>query len=166
MAPGSVTEADVRSGAVAAAESAVGDLIYTVVFDYVNELISREEVDADRALTIANAVMAKYAEGVKIRKKPAPRAAKAPAKKQVDVLTAAGRKLNNLGRKIVWMYYPDNHEYSYGSNIVLVNGHPVRNNTTQDIEAVINEQETMRLTEDDVRAAVALGLPVASEYFS
>lgn len=64
------------------------------------------------------------------------------------------------------MFHADSHEYSYGVNINLANGHPVRNNTTKQIEYVVNERETARLTDDDVRSAVALGLPVAEEYFS
>ena len=157
---------EMRKGAVAAAESIVGDLVYTVMFDFANELIATEQADTDKVLAIANAVVAKYVDGVKIRKKPAPRATKAPVKKQVDVLTAAGRKLHNLGREIVWMFHSDSSAYSYGSNIYLVNGHPVRDNTTKQIVYVVNERDTSRLTDDDVRAAVAMGLPVDEEYFS
>lgn len=98
MASDNATQ-EMRQGAVTAAEGIVGDLIYTVLFDFANEIITTEQADTDRVLAIANAVVAKYVDGVKIRKKPAPRAAKAPAKKQVDVLTAAGRKLHNLGRR-------------------------------------------------------------------
>ena len=79
-----------------------------------NEIIS---VDGDQEAVprCANSVVNKYIEGgIKVRKKPAPKktqASKVPAKdKPVDALTAAYRKINNLGENLVWMYNPQSDE--------------------------------------------------------
>ena len=146
-----------------AAVDAVGNLMYTVVFDVANEIISAG-AEQDAVLECANRVVNKYVEGgIKIRKKPAPKAkvSKAPSKdKPVDALTAASRKLNNLGENLVWMYHPQSNEYSYTTSMKLVTGYPVRNNMTHKVVMVIGDDSTGPLTVKDAKAATAMGLEV------
>ena len=154
---------DVKENVVKPAEDAVANLLYTVVFDTCNEMISAG-VDQEQALECANRVINKYVEGgVKVRKKPAPRpkAAKAPAKdKPVDALTAASRKLNNLAGNIVWIHHPDSDEYSYTTSVKLATGYPVRDNMTHKVVMVVNDTSTVPLTIKDARVAISLGLEV------
>jgi hypothetical protein len=56
---------EMRRGAVVAAESAVADLKFTVVFDFANELIANkciatEQGDTEKVVAIVHAVAAKY----------------------------------------------------------------------------------------------------------
>ena len=154
---------DVHEGAVKAAEDAVANLIYTVVFDVANEIISAG-AEQDAVLKCANTVINKYVEGgIKVRKKPAPKAkvSKVSAKdKPVDALTAASRKLNNLAENLVWMFHPNTKEYSYTTSVKLANGYPVRNNMTHKVEMVIGEDSTNPLTIQDAKIAQSMGLDV------
>ena len=149
-----------------AAKDTVGNLIYTAVFDTCNEIISAG-ADQDMVLQSANRVVARYLEGgVKVRKKPAPRAktAKAPAKdRPVDALTAASRKLNNLASNLVWVAHPDDDKYSYTTSLKLATGYPVRNNITHKVQMIVNESETAPLTVKDAKVAMSLGLDVDYE---
>ena len=148
---------------VKAAVDAVSNLVYTVVFDVSNEIISAG-AEQDAVLQCANRVVNKYVEGgIKVRKKPAPKAkaSKAPAKdKPVDALTAASRKLNNLGENLVWMYHPQSNEYSYTTSMKLATGYPVRNNMTHKVVMVIGDESTGPLTVKDAKVATAMGLEV------
>ena len=148
---------------VKAAVDAVGNLVYTVVFDVSNEIISAG-AEQDAVLQCANRVVNNYVDGgIKVRKKPAPKAkvSKVPAKdKPVDALTAASRKLNNLGENLVWMYHPQSNEYSYTTSMKLATGYPVRNNMTHKVVMVIGDESTGPLTVKDAKVATAMGLDV------
>ncbi len=147
-----------------AAVDAVSNLMYTVVFDTVNEIITTAGADQAKALDAANSVIAKYLEGgVKVRKKPAPRAkaAKAPAKdKPVDVLTAASRKAKNAASNLVWLEHPESSEFSYTAGLRLATGFPVRNNLTNKIVMVATEDSTEKLTVKDAQIAMSYGLAI------
>jgi hypothetical protein len=137
----------------------IKDVIYTVAFDVCNEIIDAGG-DPDATLECANRVVAKYVgDGIKVRKKPAPRA-KAPTvkDKQIDTITAASRKLNK--KNVLWMHHPETDEYSYTTDIMLKNGHPLRNNNTSKIEQVIDDGGVKPLTIADARIAVSYGLDV------
>lgn len=158
---GSKEEID-SSNLVKVAEDALGNLIYTVVFDTCNEIISAG-ADQDAVLQCANRVISKYVEGgVKVRKKPVPKAkAKVQAKdKPVDALTAASRKINHLGENLVWVHHPQSNEYSYTTSMKLATGYPVRNNMTHKIVMVVGEESTGPLTVKDAKIANSLGLDV------
>jgi ribosomal protein L16/L10AE len=117
-------------------ETGASPLMYTVVFDTVNEIIMTAGGDQAKSLEAANEVVNRYLEGgIKIRKKPAPRAktTKTPAKeKQVDALTAASRKVKSMASNVFWMQHPEDPDYPYTPSIRLSkNGFPVRNNHTK-----------------------------------
>lgn len=154
---------DLKGSIMKAAEDTVGNLVYTVVFDVCNEMISAG-ANQEKALECANSVVSKYLEGgVKVRKKPTPRAktTKAPAKNApVDALTAASRKVNNLAGNAVWIFHPDSNEFSYTTSMKLATGYPVRNNLTKKIVMVINDSATGPLTMKDARVAISLGLEI------
>ena len=149
--------------AVKAAGDALGNIMYTVAFDVANEIIGAG-ADQEEVLACANAVLNRYVEGgIKIRKKPAPKAkvSKVAAKdKPVDALTAASRKLNNLAENLVWMFHPNTKEYSYTTSVRLANGYPVRNNMTHKVEMVISEDSTSALKIQDAKIAQSMGLDV------
>ena len=146
-----------------AAADAVSNLVYTVVFDVSNEIISAG-AEQDAVLQCANRVVNKYVEGgIKVRKKPAPKAkvSKASTKdKPIDALTAASRKINNLSENLVWMFHPNSNEYSYTTSIKLATGYPVRNNMTHKVVMVIGDDATNPLTVKDAKVATAMGLDV------
>lgn len=145
------------------ASGAVGDLVYTVVFDVCNEIISAG-VDQEKVLEAANTVVNKYVDGgVKVRKKPSPRpkAPKAPAKdKPVNILDAASKKLNSLTNNVVWVVHPESDEYSYTTGMKLATGYPVRNNMTHKVVSIVNDEATAPLTVKDAKIAMGLGLEV------
>ena len=154
---------ELHEKAVQSATSAVGDLVYTVVFDLANEVIA-SGADQEKVLESANAVVNKYVDGgVKVRKKPVPRpkAAKAPAKdKPVDILKAASRKMNSLTTNAVWVVHPESDEYSYTTSMKLATGYPVRSNLSQKVVSVVNDEATAPLTVKDAKIALSLGLDV------
>ena len=145
------------------AAGVVGDLIYTVVFDTCNEIISMG-VEQDKVLQAANKVVNSYLDaGIKVRKKPAPRpkTSKAPAKeKPIDVLRAAHRKLHSLADNIIWVSHPDSDEYSYTTTVKLARGYPVKKNSTQKVVMVVNDDKTEMLSLSDAKIAMSLGLDI------
>ena len=155
---------DLQEKAVLSANSAVGDLIYTVVFDTCNEIISAGSVDQEKVLEAATIVLNKYVDGgVKIRKKPSPRpkVPKAPTKdKPVDVLKAASKKLNSLTNNVLWVAHPESDEYSYTTSVKLHTGYPVRSNITQKVVSIVTDDATGPLTIKDAKIALSLGLEV------
>lgn len=148
----------------AIAEKAVGDLIYTIVFDLSNEITNTTDVPAEKVLEAASSVVNKYITGgIRIRKKPVPRAKteRVPAKeKQVDTLTAAQRKINNLSNAFVWVVHPEDEKYSYSTSAKLASGYPVRDNITHKVVMVATENECIDLTVKDAKVALSLGLDV------
>jgi hypothetical protein len=154
---------DMRANMMKAAEDAVGNLVYTVVFDTCNEIIATG-ADQEAVLACANRVVSRYMEGgVKVRKRPAPRAktTKAPAKdKPVDAITAAFKKMNTLADNAVWIHHPEDSAYSYTTSIKLATGYPVRDNMTRKVVMVINDEATVPITIKDARVAVSCGLDV------
>ena len=149
---------------VKTATDAVGNLLYTVAFDICNELITAG-ADQEAVLECGNRVVNRYIEGgVKVRKKPAPRA-KAPKLTKdmpVDALTAASRKMNmsNLAGRVLWVHHPESNEFSYTTSVKLVSGYPLKNNLTQKVCAVVNEDSIGALTVSDAKLAMSLGLEI------
>lgn len=152
---------ETREALIATASDHIKDIIYTVAFDVCNEIIEAGG-NQEATLECANRVVARYVgEGIKVRKKPAPRA-KAPQKdKQVDAVTAASRKLNK--KSFTWIHHPETEDYSYTTDVMLKNGHPLRNNHTSKIEKVINEEGALALTVTDAKIALSYGLDVDFE---
>jgi hypothetical protein len=147
-----------------AAGDVVANLLYTAVFDTANEAIAGG-ADQAKTLEAADAVINRYVEGgVKIRKKPAPRAkaaAKTPAKeKQVDAVTAASRKVKSLSSNITWVVHPEDSSFSYTPDVRLPSGYPVRENATQKVVMVATEDSTVPLTVKDARMAMSYGLQI------
>lgn len=155
---------ELHANVVKSAGNIVGDLVYSVVFDTCNEIISVAGVDQEKVLEAANVVVNRYVDGgVKVRKKPAPRpkAPKAPAKdKPVDILKAASRKLNSLTDNMVWVVHPDSDEFSYTTSVKLATGYPVRNNMTHKVTSIVNDEATAPLTMKDAKIALSLGLEI------
>jgi hypothetical protein len=156
---------DTKESILKSSERLMGDVIYTVVFDTCNEMIA-QGIDQEKVLECANKVVNNYLEGgIKVRKKPAPRkaqpkAASAAKDKPIDVLKAAHKKLHSLTDNVVWIDHPHSTDYSYTTSVKLVKGYPVRNNKTQKIEMVVNDEETCQLTINDVKVAMGLGFEV------
>lgn len=154
---------DTRENIMKAANDAVGNLVYSVAFDMCNGFIARG-VDQEAALECANSIVKEYVEGgIKVRKKPAPRAKvpKAPAKnKPVDALTAASKKLNNLADNLVWLHHPETNEFSYTTSVKLATGYPLRNNLTHKVVMIIGDDGTLPLTMKDAKVALSLGLDI------
>lgn len=158
---------EVRENLKVASLDAVNNLLYTVVFDVSNEIISSGGADQEKVLEAANTVINRYVDGgIKVRKRPVPRpkTAKAPAKaKPIDTLTAASRKLKSLTDNILWLAHPDNEEYAYSTSVKLATGYPVKNNATNKIVMVATDESSGPLTIKDARIAVSLGLDVDYE---
>lgn len=153
---------DTKESILKTSERLIGDIIYTVIFDTCNEMIAHG-MDQEKVLECANKVVNIYLEGgIKVRKKPAPRKAqpKASKDKPIDVLKAAHKKLHSLTDNVVWIEHPDSKDYSYTTSVKLVRGYPVRNNKTQKIEMVVNDEATCPLTINDVKVAMGLGFEV------
>lgn len=155
---------DFKDSLVKVANEATGNLIYTVVFDMANDLITKGVVDEATVLESASGTIQKYLDtGVKVRKKPVVRqkAPKAPAKdKPVDALTAASKKMNSLTGKILWVTHPEDENYSYSTNVKLANGFPVKDNTTGKVVMVVTDEESIPLTVKDAKVAMSYGLEV------
>lgn len=142
----------------------IGDIIYTVVFDTCNEMIS-VGMDQEKVLECANKVVNNYLDGgIKVRKKPAPRKtqpkATAAKSKPIDVLKAAQNKLHSLTDNITWIQHPSSDKHSYTTSVKLVKGFPVMENETGKIVMVVNDEETCQLTINDAKVALALGFEV------
>ena len=155
---------DFKENLVKVANEATGNLIYTVIFDMANDLITKGVVDEETVLKSASETIQKYLEtGVKVRKKPAVRqkVPKAPAKdKPIDALTAASKKLNSLTGKILWVTHPEDDNYSYSTNVKLANGFPVKDNLTGKVVMVVTDEASIPLTVKDARVALSYGLEV------
>jgi hypothetical protein len=156
---------EMKKELVSTANSAVGDIIYSVAFDVCNEIITKDTgADQAKVLEAANAVVARYIDdGVKVRKKPSPRpkSTKAPAKeKPVDALKAASRKMSSLADNIVWIVHPDSEDLSYTTSVKLATGYPVRDNTTNKVTSVATDDATVPLTVPDAKLALSYGLQV------
>ena len=155
---------DFKDDLVKVANEATGNLIYTVIFDMANDLITKNVGDEATILQSASVTAQKYLEtGLKVRKKPVVRqkVPKAPAKdKPVDAMTAASKKLNSLTGKIVWVVHPDDENYSYSTNFKLANGFPLKDNSTGKVVMVVTDEETVPLTVKDAKVAQSFGLDV------
>ncbi len=157
--------ADTKSNSLTAANQAVGDVLYTAIFDVANEIISTiEGVDQDKVLEAASNVLNRYVDGgLKVRKKPSPRpkVPRAPTKdKPVDILKAASKKMNSLTSNLVWVVHPDSDDLSYTTGAKLATGYPVRDNATQKVVSVVTDDATVPLTVDDAKIALTYGLEV------
>lgn len=154
---------ELRENTLNSAHNIIGDLVYTIVFDTCNEIISAG-ADQEKVLEAANVVVNKYVDGgVKVRKKPSPRpkVQKAATKeKPVDILKAASRKLNSLTDNMVWVVHPESDEFSYTTSVRLATGHPVRNNMTHKVVSIVNDEATAPLTIKDAKIALSLGLDI------
>jgi hypothetical protein len=154
---------ETRENTAKTAVSLMGDVIYTIVFDISNELISAG-IDAEKVLECANKVVNNYVEGgIKVRKKPAPRKTqpKASAKSTpIDLLKAAHKKMHSLTDNITWIEHPDSKDYCYTTSVKLVKGYPVKNIKTQKIEMVVNDEATVPLTVNDAKVALTMGFDV------
>ena len=158
------TDDETRESLKVASLDAINNILYTVVFDVSNEIISSGGADQEKVLEAANTVINRYVEGgIKVRKRPVPRpkTAKTPAKaKPIDTLTAASRKLKNLTDNVLWIAHPDNDEFSYSTGVRLSTGYPVKNNATNKIVMVATDESSGPLTLKDAKVAVSLGLDV------
>lgn len=151
-----------RESLLPVAQDTLKNLIYSVICDVCNEVITNcPNADSKVVLTAANAVIDKYVgEGVKVRKKPAPRSKTAvkPAQKKVDLYTAV--KSRNDEMKIPsWMKHPHNDEYSFAT-IKFPTGYPVRNNKTGKLVGVATDNEVHALTKDDITYARMYSLEI------
>lgn len=156
-------EEEIRNNLIAASTDAISNIIYTVIFDLSNEIIS-SGVDQEKVLEIANQTVQKYVDGgIKVRKRPVakPRVTKQPAKdKPIDALTAASRKIKSLSDNLVWIAHPDDSAYSYTLDVKLATGYPVKNNATNKVEMVATDEKSLPLTIKDARVAASYGLDV------
>ena len=153
---------NIQENIAKASADVISNLVYTITSDIINEAIGAG-VDQGVMLECANKVVNRYVEGgVKVRKKPAPRA-KAPkvVKDKPDALTAASRKMSsNVANNATWMHHPDDNNYSYTTNVRLSNGWPVRNNATGKIEYVVTDETTMPITLNDAKLAMGFGFEI------
>lgn len=147
---------EIRAKLQGPTENLINDLIYTVLFDYTNEIIDSGTDEAD-ALKAANILAERYIEqGIKMRKKPASRA---KPKTKNDLVTAASRKSKkSLTKDALWIVHPSDDSYSYTTSIQLSTGYPIKSNETGLIVGVIDDNSTHLLTTDDFKVAVSLGL--------
>ena len=154
---------DDREKIAKVAQDALGNLIYTVIYDVANE-IAGSGFDQAKVMECADKVANNYFEGgIKIRKKPPPRAktTKTPSKpKPIDALTAASKKLTNMGQDLVWIKHPEDDKYSYTQSLKLSTGFPVRENSTHKVVMIVNDTESVPLTLADAKIAMTYGLDV------
>lgn len=149
---------EIRSKLQGPTENLLNDLIYTVLFDYTNEIIE-SGVDETEALKVANVLVEKYIEhGIKMRKKPASRA---KPKTKNDAVSAASRKMKkSIANDIVWIVHPSDNTYLYSTSHQLSSGYPIKNSENNLIVGVIDDTSSHLLTMDDVKIAVSLGMQV------
>jgi hypothetical protein len=132
--------------AIEAANSAVSDLIYTVVYELSNNLVEKG-LPESIVFEEASALISKYnEEGMKIRKKPAPR------KKKDGVEAKKGN--------FVWLVHPNERKYSYTKDIPLARGYPLRDNSTGKIVGVITDDDCEALDSVDIKVVLSHGLEV------
>ena len=153
------SKADLAVGAA----DLVANLFYTAIFDTCNEIIAAGIGDENIILACGNTVANKYAgEGVKVRKKPTPRVAKAQA---TDAIGAAKKiKQKATTEEVVWVVHPgSNGKFMYGMNVQLVNGHPLKDAGTSKIVGVVDKDTCKELTQADAKVALSLGMHVDYE---
>ena len=135
-----------------AAKDAVSNLLYTAIFDTCTEIFSAGIGDEETVLQCGNAVMKKYVgEGVKVRKKPAPRVIKPKEDTKLR---------QKIYEQYVWIAHPNDEQYMYTTSVQLVTGYPVKEVSTNKVIGIINNETCTALTQDDARVAVSLGLQV------
>lgn len=133
---------------VGSANKIVADIIYTVMSDLSSELI-KEGLDSDTVLKCANNLSSNYlGEGVKIRKKPAPRAAKVPGAAKSSGTTKTRSK--PAPKTLTWEPHPgDPENFSFTRDIVLKKGLPVRLNKNKKIVYVGGKDDIYNLEVED-----------------
>lgn len=149
---------DIRSKLNGPSETLINDLIYTILYDYTNEIIAAG-MDEGEALKTANVLAERYIEsGIKMRKKPAPRA---KPKAKNDAISAASRKTKkSMSNEIVWVVHPSDETYLYSTSHQLSTGYPIKHSETNLIVGVIDDDSSHALTPDDAKVAVSLGMKV------
>lgn len=155
-----------KDALLAATERSTSELLYTVITDVYNEFMDVfPTLDADKVLNVANKVITKYVEeGIKMRKKPAPRAKTTvkPAKpKTLDLFTAAQQKKSSQLTISNWILHPENNKYSF-AKIDFPSGYPIRDNATKKLVGIITNEDTHAPTEEDKKYAVMYSLEVDS----
>lgn len=143
------------------ANNIIGDLLYTAICDTCNEIISVcPGVDEAAALKAANKVATKYfEEGVKVRKKPAPRAktTKSPKPQSMDLLSATNKKQSSQLPITTWNKHPKSDKYSFAP-ITFATGFPLRNNQTGKLVGIITDHDTHIPTKEDLKIALTYAL--------
>lgn len=136
------------SDIVESANKIVADIIYTVMSDLSSELI-KEGLDSDTVLKCANNLSSNYlGEGVKIRKKPAPRAPKAPGTTKSS--GTAKTRSKPVPKTLTWEPHPgDPENFSFTRDISLRRGLPVRLNKNKKIVYVGGKDDVYSLDVDD-----------------
>ncbi len=156
-------EETLKSDVQVAAKDAIDNLVYTVVFDTCNEMIAAG-MDQAKILERANAVVSKYvSEGIKLRRKPAPRVPKQRiVSSQTDAVTAASRKMKQkVSNNFVWVPHPSNTGYSYTKDAQLATaGYPLKENKSNKIVGVVDDNTSHALSPEDVRIAMSIGLQI------
>lgn len=135
---------------VSASARLCGDLLYTAIYDLSNDLI-KKGLDEALVLECANELSSRYfSDGIKVRKKPAPRTSK-PSTKTSGSSSAKTKKVS--GKTISWIFHPSTEEFSYTPDITLTNGFPLRDNSTQKVIGTINKDGVGYLTMEDMKTA-------------
>jgi hypothetical protein len=142
------------------------NLVYTVLYDYCNAMISKG-VDSKLALDTAGELAQSWLNNhLKMRKRPAPRATKPrqPKAEAIDVKAASSR----VSRKALtdhaeWIYHPETNKLMYTKSFQLKTGYPVKN-VEGKIVGVITEDGVTNLTANDVRLAVSRGYNIDNTY--
>ncbi len=139
-----------------ASEEALTNLIYTIVSNTCNEMIAAG-MDKAKVLECANNVVKRYAEtGIKMRKRPAHRAARSR-----DVSSTGTSKSRHKGPPtLLWITHPSNKDYQYTTSKMLATGYPLKESKSNMVVGVIDKHTCKNLTADDARLAVSLGLAV------
>ncbi|ORX91243.1 hypothetical protein K493DRAFT_304212 [Basidiobolus meristosporus CBS 931.73] len=116
--------------------------------DFSSKLI-KEGLDSDTVLKCANNLSSNYlGEGVKIRKKPTPRAPKAPGTTKSSSTTKSCSK--PTPKTLTWEPHPgDPENYSFTRDIVLKKGLPVRYNKNKKVVYVGGKDEVYDLEVED-----------------
>lgn len=155
------TKEELKQSLLHGANNAIGDLLYTAICDTCNEIISVcPGVDEAAALKAANKVATKYfEEGVKVRKKPAPRAktTKSPKPQSMDLLSAANKKQSSQLPITTWSKHPGSDKYSFAS-IYFDTGYPLRSNKTGKLVAMVTEKDAHAPSKDDLKIALTYNL--------
>lgn len=158
--------AQLKQSLLHGANNVIGDLLYTAICDTCNEIISVcPGVDEAAALKAANKVATRYfEEGVKVRKKPVPRAktTKSPKPQSMDLLSAANKKQSSQLQINTWKKHPNSDEYSFAP-VTFATGYPLRNNKTGKLVRMITDNDTHVPTKEDLKIALTYALEYESE---